>query len=303
MVCHISDFFCYLKANTVVFPENLNHKNLADDEIMPSSASYSEITRRIHWIASIRWYLVLYQAFIYCIHANWKSARQALSLLDKALEDKSVPNSQHFVRWTAYLHGVIEQSNGNADSALQIFRSPLLLSVKSSATKRLGSAYDDIAILSRLNLLLLVRSPDHPSNSEAQTILAELTALIPASHPNSALQAALSLLSVITNPRDPIIKKKTALQTALNTSRAINNAQLLAVTMTCMVSMFFTNIVGEQARKSKSTAKALAVRAGDPLWISVAAGMAKGEDGEQSASEVDSNMSKLPEKIRERFAV
>jgi hypothetical protein len=293
----------FTRLQLIGLSENVDPKNLAEEDIMPSSASRSEIRRRMSWMSSIRWYLELYQSFIYCIHCNWTSARQSLKRLDKALESKSVPNSQHFVRWTTYLHGVIAQSNGNADSALQIFRSPVLLNIKLSATKRLGSVYDDIGILSRLNLLLLLRSPDQPSNSEAQRVLTELTTLIPSSHPNSALQAALSLLSVITNPRDPIIKKKTALQTALNTSRAINNAQLLALTMTCMVSMFFTNIVGEQARKSKRTAKALAQRAGDPLWISVAAGMAQGEDGEQSTSEIDMNVSKLPEKVRERFAI
>jgi Cohesin loading factor len=251
-------------------------------------------------MSSIQWYLQLYQAFIYCIHANWELARQSLKALEESLVTKPLPNTQQLARWTRYLHGIIEQSIGNTEAAAQIFRSPLVSTVKPSATRRLGSVYDDVAILSRLNLLLLLRSPGQAPSAEAQTILDELTTLIPSSHPNSAMRAALALLSAIINPRDPIIKKKGALQTALHMSRAINNAQLLAVTMVCMVSTFFTNIVGKQARDGKHTARALAIRAGDPLWISVAGGIAQGED-ERVQAEVDVSMSRLPEQVRDRF--
>lgn len=116
------------------------------------------------------------------------------------------------------------------------------------------------------------------------------------------MQAALALLSAIINPRDSIIKKKGALQTALHMSRAISNAQLLAVTMVCMVNTFFTNIVGKQARDGKHTARALAIRAGDPLWISVAGGIAEGED-ERVQAEVEISVSRLPEQVRDRFTI
>jgi hypothetical protein len=77
--------------------------------------------------------------------------------------------------------------------------------------------------------------------------------------------------------------------------------------MAAMVVMFFTDIVvGEQARKSRSTARILAKKAGDPLWIGVADGLAlQGEFDAQEQDilyqEIAANMEKLEPEVQKRF--
>jgi hypothetical protein len=254
-------------------------------------ASRSDIQCRSEWNVSLQWYLHLYQAFVLCINTEWGQARKMLHKLDARLQNWNFQDVSTLQRWTTYLHGVVEQGTGNGESASQIFRSPILMNTPKSGqskNKRLAMVHDDVSILSRINLLFILRSPDRPPTAEAQQILSELETMVPQNHHNPVLRTSVALISAVLNPREAITKTKGALRTALQASRASNNAQLLSISMTAMVSIFFMDITtGDQARQARNVALELAQRAGDPLWIAVANGMAL-------QGELD------PEKIEER---
>ena len=106
-----------------------------------------------------------------------------------------------------------------------------------------------------------------------------------------------------------ITRKKAELQRALELARALGNAQLLALSMSAFVGIFFAHItVGEHARKSRSTARGLALKGGDPLWVAVADGMllqAEEEGGRRDGveRELQANVGKLGDAVRARFVV
>jgi Cohesin loading factor len=273
------------------------------------STSKVDIERQLEQTHVLYFYLELYQAIIFCIHSKWTPAREMLSTLEEKLKYNTFRNSPSLSRWITYLQAVMEQGCGNVEVAAQLYQSTL--SQQSSkvtmASKRPGSASDDLSILSRLNLLFILRDPEKPPSPVSETLLQDLDSMDAAKHPNPAIRSAMGLISAMINPREAITKKKAALQQALTGSRSINNGQLLAVTMAAMVSMFFTDIVvGDQARKSRHTARVLAKKAENPLWISVADGLAL--QGEQDPNEqyvlwqeIERNMDKLEGSVQKRF--
>jgi hypothetical protein len=272
--------------------EVLEGKPVNEGGSLPKSASRMTMSRRLAWTRRLKWHVELYHAFIMCIRSDWKGARKTLTVLDKRIDAMQSSGLPQLARWTTYLHGMIEQGSGNTEAATQIFRSPLLLNSPklSSAAKRAGpnTALDDLAVLSRLNLLLILRSPTVPPTDEIDELMSSLVTLLQSSHPNKALSAAQSLITSLINPSTTIIKKKTSIQAALNASRGVGNAQLLAMSMAAMVSMFFTEIMGRQAHAGRSTALALAERSQEPLWIAVASGIrlrgiVEAGDGENDA--------------------
>jgi hypothetical protein len=233
-----------------------------------------------------------------------------LSKLEEKLVSDTFHYSSNLSRWIMYLQGVVEQGCANTETAREIFQRILSqqISKVTMASKRSGSVSDDISILSRLNLLFILRDPENPPSPESESILQDLMAMDATKHPNPAIRSAMGLITAMINPREAITKKKAALQQALTGSRAINNGQLLAVTMAAMVGMFFTDIVvGDQARKSRHTARVLAKKAENPLWISVADGLAlQGEHdpNEQYVlwQEIERNMDKLDDTVQKRFS-
>jgi Cohesin loading factor len=251
----------------------------------------------------------LYEAIICCIHTNWNPARKTLSKLESQLRSQENQNFEILLRWISYLNATIEQGTGNTEAAKQIYISILEENVPKASlvSKRQGSTLDDLTLLCRLNLLLVLHSPEKSPTQEAQSILQDLLDSAPAEHPNPAIRSAMALITTIINPREAIIKKKTSLQQALTGSRTINNGQLLAVTMAAMVGMFFADIVvGGQARKSRATARALAKKGADPLWIGVTGGLAlqgETEKAEQNTlwEEIEESLDGLEEKAKERF--
>jgi hypothetical protein len=251
----------------------------------------------------------MYQTVISCIHSQWDSARKALAKMEKYLDDTFVEHSSDLRKWTTYLHAVIEQGTGNTAVANRLYKSdsfqqsskPLMVS------KRPGTAFSDLAVLCRLNLLLMLRDPEQPPTAETESILQELASQNISKHPNPAIRCAMGLITAMINPREAIMRKKGFLQEALSGARSINNGQLLAVSMAAMVVMFFTDIVvGEQARKSRSTARILAKKAADPLWIGVADGLAlQGELDTQEQQtlyqEIAANMEILEPQVQKCF--
>jgi hypothetical protein len=296
-----------LHSNLVV--AELAGQNLsAPDSVSP--ASRADIQGRSEINVTIQWYLNLYQAFLHCHKADWGAARQVLNKLDLKIQKWNFQDAATLRRWTTYLHGVVEQGTGNAESAAQIFRSPILMNAPqtgSAKNKRVTSIHDDISILSRLNLLFILRSPDRPPTSEAQQLLSELKEMVPSSHYNPVLRSSLGLISAVLDPRDPIATRKEALRSTLESSRVSGNTQLLAVSMTAMVSIFFTDITaGNQPRAARNAALVITQRAGDPLWHAVASGLClQGElDPKKIAdrhTDIDKAIGQMDEKARTMF--
>jgi hypothetical protein len=279
----------------------------------------------------MKWYLGLYQSFHFCLRCRWKDAQRSVDTLRKGLESEAFEVSEELERWVVYLQALIEQGTGNLEAARGIFRSPILHDVRkmAGANKRLGQVRDDLWTLSRLHLFLM-DDGEEEDEAAADAVVALLRASVPDRHPNDHLRCALALASA-TKTATPakaaaaaarrrsdgpgaaasastITRQKAELQKALELARTLGNAQLLAMSMTAFVGIFFAHItVGEQARKSRSTARTLAVKGGDPLWVAVADGMLlQAEEGERREAyerELQSTVRSLGEAVNARFAV
>jgi hypothetical protein len=221
-------------------------------------------------------------------------------------QDAESESLGHRRRWTTYLTGVIEQGSGNLHAALVAFQDPSL-ALPTLPTTRAFDSQNDLCLLAALNTLLIIRSPSHPQHYLAESIMAALEPLIlphPHQHPNKAIVSSIFLLKSILG--NLLTNKKQYLQTALNNARSLNNAQLLAVAMNALTSMFFKDIVGSQTDKSSATAMVLSKRAESNLWRAVANGLmantlemqGKAREAEHSRSEGERLVESLPEGVK-----
>jgi hypothetical protein len=113
----------------------------------------------------------------------------------------------------------------------------------------------------------------------------------------------------VLNPHDKLIDKKKHFANCLNAARAVNNTQLVSIALTLMCTMFFKDVVGEQAQKSVKSARALADRSGSLLWRSVAAGLQQ-QTAKRHGNEADAERARetserlteeLPDMVKMRF--
>jgi Cohesin loading factor len=227
----------------------------------------------------MRWFMKLYQAILLCIYSKWQLAQKALDELTFDMQSNSSLNNEMTDRWTTYLKAMIAQGTGDFDAAARLYRSPVLLSPSSASShtpKLLGTASYDLSILSRLNLLFLLRDPDMPS-LEASNILSDLESrLLPLDHPSSALHVALDLNRALNTPSSAILAKKKPLQNALMaSSKGMQNDQLACMAMGAMVHLFFQEMLSGdgQAAKSRQTLLKLATRLESPVWAALSHGL------------------------------
>jgi len=275
-------------------------------------------------------HLRLLLTFIYCNQGNWSAARKCLDILKASIRRFELStNTDLFSRWSTYLEAAIAQGTGDVDKALSLFQSPLF-TIPEVPPNRTPNAQQDLAILASLNALLIIRSPTHPSHHLAAPILTALETLA-LNHPNKSLQSATYLLKTLLE--DPatskIIKQKQSLQQALSLARKVSNQQLLTLSMNLMTSLFFKDIVGDQATKSFHAGWVLAKRceasgagsgssssgeAADGrggLWTAVAGSMwadtleKQGTSGkaEELRREARDILERLPGGVKERFVV
>ncbi|KAF2671600.1 hypothetical protein BT63DRAFT_174559 [Microthyrium microscopicum] len=279
-----------------------------DNGIFPTSRV--DMQTRFAGNRMIMWYLVLYQSFLHATNTHWTDARRGLKKLNSLLQGDESSRSQNLRYWTLYLQGVVEQGTGNTEAAIQTFQSLLSMSpAKSTPNKRQGVVYDDLGILARLNLILLLRSPNHPPTPQAEQLQAEVKSLVTAEHPNQLIVASMQFVLAIWNSNESISRTKAGLKEALGPARVLNSAQLLAITMNALLTMFFKDITtGHQQENGRKVVVQLAKNSMDPLWISVANGLAL--DGpadpqkrELQERELDTYMDQLAPNVRNRFLV
>jgi hypothetical protein len=257
----------------------------------------------------VEWNLNLSLTFLHCSRCDWKSSKLYLDATIKASTKLEPELLDSHRRWTTYLIGVIQQGLGNTDAALKSFQDPSL-ALPSAAPNRVPEAKSDLSILAAFNALLIIREPSHPLHSTAASTV---TALLPLTqdHPNRSIVAAMHLIKSVVAPSGILIDRKKSVQDALNNGRTANNNQIIAVTMSVMSSLFFKDIMGDQAQKSVQAAKALAMRANSELWGAVAYGamvtmavrQGNYQEAELARERVETTVARLPEKIKEALVV
>jgi hypothetical protein len=286
--------------------ENFDPKNLTVPEITLASSSLPTAAYRLQRWSHTQWQLHLHLAFLRCNRTDWNAARTHLNALLEMPQDGDSKTLGHRRRWTTYLAGVIEQGSGNLDAALAAFQDPSL-ALPTAPTTRAFDSQNDLRLLAALNTLLIISSPSHQQHHLAESIMVTLETLIlphPNQHPNKAIVSSIFLLKSILG--NLLTNKKQYLQTALNNARSLNNAQLLAVAMNALTSMFFKDIVGSQTDKSSATAMVLSKRAESNLWRAVANGLmantmemqGKAREAENAKQEAERLVESLPEGVR-----
>ncbi|KAF2432223.1 hypothetical protein EJ08DRAFT_695676 [Tothia fuscella] len=291
----------YITEGLKTLRENFDPANLTLSDVVPQTSSLGVASEHLSWWTKLEWNLHLFLAFWRCNRLEWDIARTHLKALDKEGEGNEQTSRQ---QWLTYLRGIIEQGSGNLDQALFYFQDPSLALLE-SLPSRTSDARSDLKLLAALNTLLIIHPHNHPSHYISGPTLTALEPLT-IDHPNKSISSAMHLVKSILNPDDFITSRKQSLQTALNCARAVNNSQLLAVSMSVMTDMFFKGVVGDQAQKSTKTARVLAQRAGNGLWGAVAGGMmadtledlGSGEQAERVRGEVYAAVEKLPEGVR-----
>lgn len=236
----------------------------APREVAESMVSTS---RRFEWRRTLYCNLLLQQVFLACARTDWGLARGALAELREATQElgDNLPDTIHCLM--EYAAGSIAHATGDLKGALPIFQS-LIATLTSSVNKTAqNDPCRDSAILAAINTALILRDPAHPSHSSLQSIMSTIESFCKNS-PNKYIQAAY-YLACATVQTGSTIQTKQYLQQALQSATAINNCQIICMTLTFMSWKYFRGVVGEQAEKSARAGRAMATKANDRLWVSV----------------------------------
>lgn len=209
----------------------------------------------------------MHRIFLASARSDWELASQTL----EELRQKSNELGQAFPDTTQclmqYASGVIAQGTGDITGALAAFESPILALSPSTSKSRRNDPRRDTAILAALNTILILREPSHPSHSRLSQIMSMVEPFCQSSQ-NRYIQAAFYLVCA-TVQTDSTIQTKQHLQQALQSATAINNSQIICITLTFMSWKYFRGVVGQQSEKSAKAGRAVAKKANDALWVSV----------------------------------
>ena len=212
--------------------------------------------------------------FALCSRTAWAAAREQLLQLKKTVADLPDESIGHFNHFIHYLEALICQGTGDISTALSIYLSPHLFLQSANESSLPSQIRRDLSILSALNVVLIVRSPAHPSHSMLYPLLATLESLA-LSNPSKNIQSAYHLIRATSHSDDKtgIVKTKQYLQSALQAAKHCANNQLMCITLNFMSWKFFRGVVAEQAEKGAVASQSLAKKGKDSLWTSVANGV------------------------------
>lgn len=223
------------------------------------------------WREHITCYMRLHLAFTLCARTSWSAANtQQSELMELLLPMSHVP--EPLLLLTAYLEGVIYQGSGILGEAVESFSSERLSIDRYRKTMHPSHMHLDISLLSALNTLMIIRSPNHPLHHTASTILARIEHLC-LRNSNLQIQAAYHLVAATTSSASTILLTKQSLQSALQSAKQSDNKQIMCIVLNFMSWKFFRGVVGEQAEKSARASQTLAQKCMDGLWMSVSAGV------------------------------
>lgn len=220
----------------------------------PVSAPYASSLWSANAVANLSVALHLHLAFLLCARSKWADAQQQVDLSTTHLH---APESLTFLkRLGLYLRGTLLQCNGHSHNSVEVY---------DELTK---TTEDDIAVMAILNHGLLMGF----SPTQSQEIGLAAVASICIGHPDRAIEAAYRLVSHL-SATHPILATKTALNSALQAAKAMENSQLICMVLSVVSWRFYKGVVGEQAEKSARASKAMALKIGDALWTAACISM------------------------------
>jgi hypothetical protein len=298
----------YLREGLKIMKENLNDASLNREDILPESTPLNATVERLDWWFNMQWFFQIYMTTNACSRAEWSKAEEYLVEAKDCPAVTSLNSTNSRVKWETFLHGTILQGLGQIEEALAVFQSPILLLPSTNTTHKIHDIETDLYILAILNSILIAVDGSHPFHANA-ILLHELVSPLLTSHPNKSLRAAHDLLRSVLNPHDKLIEKKKHFANCINAARAVNNTQLVSIALSLMCTMFFKDVVGEQAQKSVRSARALADRSGSSLWRSVAAGLQKQtavrhgneEEAVKAEEDVETLIEAFPNEVKAQF--
>ena len=223
------------------------------------------------WREEITVYMRLHLAFTLCRRTSWSQARLQQAEIRK-LQASMAKIPEPILLLTAYLEGVICQGTGDIENALTIYQSPTLSIHEYRKQPHPSHTHLDIALLTSLNTLLIIRTPTHPLHHTLPALLSFIEHLC-LRNPNRQIQAAFHLISATISSSSTILLTKQSLQSALQLAKQTENKHLICMVLTFMSWKFFRGVVGEQAEKSAKASQTLAQQCKDSLWMSVSAGV------------------------------
>jgi hypothetical protein len=206
----------------------------------------------------------------------------------------------------AYLQGVIYQGTGDLQKALSIFQRPeLALPHPNRRTARIDVCRDT-AILAALDCVLILRDPRQPQHHLMDGILESVQPFCTSSL-SKYIQAAYNLVRAAIHPdEEASIKRKQYLQYAFQAATAITNNQITCIALSYMSWKIFSGVIGAQAEKSSWASRAMAQKAGNGLWVSVADNLlantlereGKHQQAAQMKDEALKSSAKLPDALK-----
>ena len=251
----------------------IDKTKMDDGKALPLSITPS-LNQHI-WREQVICQMYIHLAFILCARTAWSAAKQQLGTIQTSVLSighalGSVPET--LCRMTDYLEAVISQGVGEIEQAVRIYQNERISFDGYRTTSHPSQLHLDVALLSTLNSLLIIRLPSHPQHDQLPTLLSLIEPLC-IRNPNRQIQSAYHLLTATTSPDPKIIHTKSSLQSALQTAKQSGNNQLMCMVLNLMSWKFFRGVVGEQAEKSAQASRSLAEKCMDTLWVSVASGV------------------------------
>jgi len=297
----------YIREGLKILKENSSDTSLGKTDIFPASDRLNASIERLDWWLNLRWYLHIYLTVNACSRAQWSMASESLDDAQACPLARSWSNTKLRDQWETFLRATVAQGNGRVDEALSLYQS-ISLQLPSIPSHKAQDAATELCVLAALNTVLILIDPLQANHEAAAAVHHSALAYV-INHPNKSLRAAYDLLRSVLNPQDKLIDKKKHFHNCLSAARTVNNTQLVSIALSLMCTMFFKNVVGEQAQKSVTSARALADRSKSDLWRSVAAGLQESSalrhgnevDAKTAARECERLVDALPKPIRSDF--
>ncbi|KAF2118722.1 cohesin loading factor-domain-containing protein [Lophiotrema nucula] len=224
-----------------------------------------------NWLTLLDWQL---RFTLGLVTSSWQHedrpvARKHLRALQKSIGSEPFTSEVHG-RLSSYLAGILDQTNGNFDSALSIYGSDdFALPAPGVHTNNLIT---DLAILAAMNRLLILRDPMHPEHFLTGILFTQLQPLCN-DHPNQYINLAFRIVTAITQSDVPLNRQKTLMHTSTSTSQQLGNLQFMTMCLSYVTARFFWDTVSEQALRGTRASRQIANKSESKLWKAVASGI------------------------------
>jgi hypothetical protein len=299
----------YVREGLKITKENLNSLSVRKYDSSSISNPLSKTVHRINWWFNVQWCFQIFLTVNACGRTDWVQAQKALEEARSCPKIEVGVSTRSRQKWEVFLHATILQGMGHIDGALSMYQCELLRLPDRTVPKDQDLDLD-LSLISTLNAILILAGSSGIAENNA-VVLHKVAEPFISSHSNRSLRAAHELLQSVLHPQGKMIDKKKHFQNCLAAARTVNNTQLISIALSLMCTVFFTNVIGEQAQKSVNSTRALADRSRNLLWRSVAAGLqehtALRHSKEQAASfaarEVEEMTAVLPSAVKANFLV